>query len=134
LTLQVSLAHYERVLSDSHPTYIAQLNAELSISKNGLDMALLYLTAVIICVSGVQVLTGESADCQLDPFIERDDWLCFLGLCSMNVTRPSNFHGPGGSFHVFGIVVSLSIMIIIAIVSLIRYWWIEAKKRHRKVL
>ena len=59
--------HYESVLGQALPTYIAQLNAELAISKNAADMAILYLTTTIICDTCAQVLVGELADCQLVP-------------------------------------------------------------------
>ena len=58
--------HYEHALSQLHPTYIAQLDAEHAITKNGADINLLYLTSVIICTSGAQVIMGESADSQLE--------------------------------------------------------------------
>jgi len=58
LTLQHSLAHYERMLSQSHPTYLAQLRSMFETTKGGTDTNLLYLTVVSISVLCLQTLIG----------------------------------------------------------------------------
>lgn len=61
LTLQQSLAHYERVLSMSQPTYLSHLRVSLSQAQSGTDTALVTLTAVSMGVLLVQTLIGEHA-------------------------------------------------------------------------
>ena len=61
LTLQQSLAHYERVLSTSQPTYLSHLRVSLSQAQSGTDTALVTLTAVSMGVLLVQTLIGECA-------------------------------------------------------------------------
>lgn len=113
LTLQVSLNHYERVLSRSHPTYLSQLHSTTVTYNNQMDLALLRLTTIVIGISCTQVLTG---------------------LCSMNVQVPQNATSSGGSFHIFGFVICLTVAITLFYMCLVRYWWIQAKKLYRKVL
>lgn len=59
LTLQHSLNHYERMLSESHPTYLAQLRTTFATTKAGTDKSLIYLTTVSIAVLCVQTILGE---------------------------------------------------------------------------
>ena len=61
LTLQHSLEHYERMLSQLNPTYISQLRAEISITKNKADINLLGLTTVAACCATVQIMIGQLA-------------------------------------------------------------------------
>ena len=58
LTLQNALSHYERMLSQSHPIYLAQLRSMFENTKCRTDMNLLYLTIVSIAVLCLQPLTG----------------------------------------------------------------------------
>lgn len=58
LTLQLALAHYERMLSQSHPTYLSQLRAGVAVTKIGTDKAIIYLTVVGVAVLCVQTLIG----------------------------------------------------------------------------
>ncbi|KDR84946.1 hypothetical protein GALMADRAFT_1322166 [Galerina marginata CBS 339.88] len=111
LTLQHSLTHYERMLSQSHPTYLAQLRSMTETAKGGADMKLLYLTVLTVSVLCLQTLTG---------------------LFSMNITIPMNVHQPGGPHNVFGIVLALAALIIFAYISLVRHWWRNAKRRRRR--
>ncbi|OBZ79866.1 hypothetical protein A0H81_01058 [Grifola frondosa] len=58
LTLQQALAHYERALSQSHPTYLSQLRLSVSQAKSGTDQAVVILTTVSLAVVCVQTLIG----------------------------------------------------------------------------
>ena len=50
LTLQHALAHYERMLSQSHPTYLSQLRVTVMTTKSGQDKAIMLLTIVSMAV------------------------------------------------------------------------------------
>ncbi|RDB29644.1 hypothetical protein Hypma_015563 [Hypsizygus marmoreus] len=113
LTLQHSLAHYERMLSQSHPTYLSQLRTGVALTKSGTDKAIIYLTTVGIAVLCIQTL---------------------IGTFSLNVTVPTNDHSLGGSYHVFGIIVSLAVVILCSYISIVRHWWIQAKRRRGAAL
>jgi magnesium transporter len=58
LTLQHSLAHYERMLSQSHPAYLSQLRTRAGFVRAGADKAAIYLTIVSLAVLCVQPLIG----------------------------------------------------------------------------
>lgn len=58
LTLQNALAHYERMLSQSHPIYLAQLRSMFEKTKCRTDMNLLYLTIISIASMCLQPLIG----------------------------------------------------------------------------
>ncbi|EGO26313.1 hypothetical protein SERLADRAFT_347594 [Serpula lacrymans var. lacrymans S7.9] len=112
LTLQHSLTHYERMLSQVHPAYLFQLGMSVSKTKSGTDKALLMLTLVSLGVICVQTL---------------------YGIFSMNVMVPANTI-PGGPYHWFGVVISLAVAIVTGYLSLVRYWWVQAGKvRGRKL-
>ncbi|KAF9015124.1 hypothetical protein BDQ17DRAFT_1340517 [Cyathus striatus] len=109
LTLQHSLAHYERMLSQSHPTYLSQLRTNFMTTRSGTDKALIYLTVVGISVLCIQTV---------------------IGLFSMNIKIPRNYiHGT--KFHVFGIVISLAVMVLFVYLNVVRYWWKQAKRVRR---
>ncbi|KAF9040578.1 hypothetical protein BJ165DRAFT_1549223 [Panaeolus papilionaceus] len=112
LTLQHALSHYERMLSQSHPTYLSQLRTTFAGSKAGTDKNLLYLTVVSIAVLCIQPLTG---------------------LFSLNVTLPANRTEPGGPFNVFGIILTLAGLVFCAYIALVRSWWLQAKKRRTRL-
>ena len=59
LTLQYSLAHYERILSELSPIYISQLRTNLAVTKSGEDKALLYLTSITIAGLCIQTCIGS---------------------------------------------------------------------------
>jgi hypothetical protein len=59
LTLQHSLVYYERMLSEWSSTYVSQLRAEISISKNRADVNLLYLTTVAVCCQACLIVIGR---------------------------------------------------------------------------
>lgn len=58
-TLQHSLNHIERVLSQSHPSYLSSLRSSIARSKGSTDKGLLYLTTVSIAVLSCQTTIGE---------------------------------------------------------------------------
>ncbi|KAI0669827.1 hypothetical protein C8Q78DRAFT_1037954 [Trametes maxima] len=108
LTLQQSLAHYERMLNQSHPTYLSQLRMSVNKAKAGSDKAIVSLTVISLGVLCVQTL---------------------LGLASMNCEVPNN---PEGSnlYDVFAAVIAIATLIITIYGLVVRHWWIQAK-RHR---
>ncbi|KAI0692787.1 hypothetical protein BC835DRAFT_1277026 [Cytidiella melzeri] len=105
LTLQQSLAHYERMLSHSHPTYLAHLRLSASKSKSGSDKAIALLSILSMAVLVMQVV---------------------LGINSMNVKL---LRGKPGTFHVFGTVVSIAVFVLCMYGCLVRWWWVSARKR-----
>ncbi|KAJ7225552.1 hypothetical protein GGX14DRAFT_511699 [Mycena pura] len=107
LTLENALAHYERMLSQSHPLYISQIRTSVAISKGGTDKALLYLTSVSIGVLCIQTL---------------------IGFFSMNVHVPQNAL-DGNRFNIFGTVLALAILILVSYLKLVLHWWRSAKRR-----
>ncbi|KAJ7038243.1 hypothetical protein C8F04DRAFT_951450 [Mycena alexandri] len=108
LTLENSLSHYERMLSQSHPLYISHIRSTVAISKGGSDKALMYLSAVSIGVLCIQTL---------------------IGLFSINANIPHNDLG-GNEFKVFGVVISLAIVILVSYLYLVLHWWRSAKRRR----
>ena len=58
LTMQHSLAYYERVLSHAHPAYISFLNVSQSHAKAGSVKAVLWLSCISVGVVCVQVIFG----------------------------------------------------------------------------
>jgi len=107
LTLENALAHYERMLSQSHPLYISQIRTSVAISKGGTDKALLYLTSVSIGVLCIQTL---------------------IGIFSMNVHVPQNAL-DGNRFNIFGTVLALAVLILVSYLKLVLHWWRSAKRR-----
>lgn len=57
-TLMQSLAHYERMLSHSHPAYLSQLRVSQALAKGGTDKAILILTVISITVLCIQFPLG----------------------------------------------------------------------------
>ncbi|KAE9408147.1 hypothetical protein BT96DRAFT_962830 [Gymnopus androsaceus JB14] len=108
LTLQHSLDHYERMLSQSHPTYLQQLRTDVSLAKSGADKALVYLSVVSMGVVCLQTV---------------------IGLFSLNVTVPISTN-----FEVFGIVIALECVVLTAFLALVRRWWVNAKRHKGSVL
>ncbi|KXN90066.1 Magnesium transporter ALR2 [Leucoagaricus sp. SymC.cos] len=109
LTLQHSLNHYERVLSESHPTYLSQLRTSFATSKAGTSKNVVYLTTVSICVPCIQVV---------------------VAIFSMNVTVPQT----ETSFKLFGGVVCIAVFICCVYIGVVRYWWKQAGKKRRALL
>ncbi|TFK77137.1 hypothetical protein BDN72DRAFT_29453 [Pluteus cervinus] len=108
-TLQHSLLHYERMLSQSHPTYLIQLRTDVAIARSGADIAVFLLTIIAISVLCIQTL---------------------VGLVSMNVHIPTNLHEAGFPFNVFYIILALSLLILLTFLLVVRRWWIQAKRRE----
>ncbi|KAG6857527.1 hypothetical protein H0H87_000126 [Tephrocybe sp. NHM501043] len=108
LTLQHSLVHYERILSQSHPTYLSQLRTGVAFTKRGTDVSVFYLTTVSLAVMCIQPL---------------------IGTMSINVKIPANDRTREGTYHVFGIIISLAICILCAYIYIIRQWWMQAKAK-----
>jgi magnesium transporter len=50
LTLQQSLAHYERMLSHSHPAYLSHIRVSLAQAKAGMDHKLFMLTVLAVSI------------------------------------------------------------------------------------
>ncbi|THV07742.1 hypothetical protein K435DRAFT_267667 [Dendrothele bispora CBS 962.96] len=113
LTLQHSLAHYERMLSQSHPTYLSHLRAEASYARSGTDKNLIYLTLISMAVLCCQTLTG---------------------LFSMNVRIPTNAHDPSGSYQWFGTIIGLACLALTTFLNVVRWWWRRAKRRREWTL
>lgn len=67
LTLQHSLVYYERLLSEWSSTYVSQLRAEISISKNRADVNLLYLTTVAACCQASLIVIGKLTTLYTNP-------------------------------------------------------------------
>ncbi|KAG7450560.1 uncharacterized protein BT62DRAFT_927845 [Guyanagaster necrorhizus] len=111
LTLQHSLAHYERMLSQSHPIYLSQLRTSVSLTKPGMDKSLIVVTVVSIGVLCIQTL---------------------IGLCSVNVTIPGNGLTPEYPYYGFGIVISLAVVITTTYLLMVWRWWLQAKRRRAK--
>ncbi|KAI0651923.1 hypothetical protein C8Q79DRAFT_997150 [Trametes meyenii] len=111
LTLQQSLAHYERMLNQSHPTYLSQLRMSVNKAKAGSDKAIVSLTVISLGVLCVQTL---------------------LGLASMNCEVPSD---PDDSnlYDVFAAVIAIATLITIIYGLVVRHWWIQAKRHRLKI-
>ncbi|KAH9898329.1 hypothetical protein C8Q73DRAFT_727005 [Cubamyces lactineus] len=112
LTLQQSLAHYERMLNQSHPTYLSQLRLSVSKAKSNSDKAIVSLTVISLGVLCIQTL---------------------LSLMSMNCDVP---HDPIGSnkYDAFAAVIAVATLITILYGLVVRRWWIHARRRRLKML
>ncbi|KAI9460618.1 hypothetical protein BJY52DRAFT_1425995 [Lactarius psammicola] len=110
LTLQQSLVHYERMLSQSHPTYLLNLRVDMLRARAKGDRAAFVLALISVVV--------------LPPLVP-------IGALSMNVTVPRN---NGGEYWLFGVVVVITLCIQASCLGLFRYWWVAAKRRHRRAL
>ncbi|EMD42062.1 hypothetical protein CERSUDRAFT_110608 [Gelatoporia subvermispora B] len=111
LTLQQSLAHYERMLSQSHPNYLSHLRLSVRKAQSGTDKAIVTLTTVSLGVLCVQTV---------------------IGVNSMNTTLPHN-DLAGTNYSAFFIVIAISIAVTIIYGALVRWWWISAKRRRRNL-
>ncbi|OCH96146.1 hypothetical protein OBBRIDRAFT_744160 [Obba rivulosa] len=109
LTLQQSLAHYERMLSQSHPNYLSHLRLSVRKAQSGTDKAIVTLTTVSLGVVCVQTV---------------------IGMNSVNVPIPHN-DLTGHKFDVFFIVIAICIVVTIIFGAVVRWWWISAKRKKR---
>jgi len=110
LTLQLSLAHYERMLSQSHPIYIQNLQVDLLRARAKGDFATFILAVISMLV--------------LPPGVP-------IGIFSMNVTVPRNNDAKLWWFAVMAVII-LSVQA--STIGLIRYWWVTAKRRRGHAL
>jgi magnesium transporter len=58
LALQQSLAHYERMLSESHPVYLQNLYIDLLHARAKTDFAMFVLTVIVVVDLPPQVVVG----------------------------------------------------------------------------
>jgi len=110
LTLQQSLAHYERMLSQSHPTYIQNLSIDFSNARAKGDRAAFILATATVAMVPPGVL---------------------VGVFSTNVTVPRN---NDGKLWWFAVIVVATLCIQASYLGLVRYWWVTAKRRHGHAL
>jgi len=112
LTLQLSLNHYEHMLSQSHPAYLAQLRTSVAATKAGTDKAVMILTIISMAVVCIQTL---------------------IGLFSLNVGVPTNRRkdGPGGPYNLFGVVFAVAIIILVIFLWIVRWWWVQAGRKRK---
>lgn len=155
LALQQSLAHYERLLSQSHPTYLTQLRFSVSSARSGSDKAVVQLTTISLGVLLVQTLIGESLFHMHDPFVLFLFFLSFfflsyfwliysfmaytpalssIGLFSMNVMIPTNPHFPYGKYNVFGAVLAGAVSIVCVYAIVVWWWWEQARRRRGRLV
>jgi len=111
LSLQQALAHYERMLAQSHPIYLTQLDIQAIKTKAGRGRAAVILSALS---AGIYV--------ELTP----------IGLFSVNVQLPMNGHGPQYPYYMFGAVLAIEVVLTIAYLLVVRWIWRDAKKQARK--
>jgi magnesium transporter len=64
LSLQQALAHYERMLAQSHPIYLSQLHIQAVKTKAGRGKAAIILTVVSV---GVVLELTPTGTCELNP-------------------------------------------------------------------
>ena len=138
VTMQQSLAQYERILSHSHPAYLSHLRYSLSNAKGGIDNAILTLTGVSITCFSIQFVLSKSSK-----HLSSGRWLIVnpSGLMSTNINVPHNrrpdddpsgYDGPTGHFYAFGGVFVFVTLLALSVLALIRYWWRKAKRKYRK--
>jgi len=118
LTLQQSLAHYERMLSHSHPTYLSHLRVSLSQAKGGMDKALLMLSVISVSVVAMQLLTGIFS--------------VNLGSIPRNTRHIAPDFPPPGPFNVFAAIVAGVVLVGAIIIFMVRYWWQHAKRKYAR--
>jgi magnesium transporter len=112
LTLQQSLHHYERMLSDSHPAYLTQLRTHLAKTKQYTDKAILVLSLISIGVMCIQLP---------------------IGIFSENLKIPKNSVHPPGPYNYFMMVILLLFGIEAIFLVVVRRWWNQAKRTRSKL-
>jgi magnesium transporter len=133
LTLQHALAHYERMLSQSHPTYLLQLRVTVMTAKSGQDKAIMLLTIVSMAVLCNLVMIGMFPPFTLPSCITTSR-KSSAGVLSMNCNVPTNVKEPFGRYNAFGIVLALVFVITTIFLSIVRRWWLQAMRRRRAML
>ncbi|KAI8990503.1 hypothetical protein BD414DRAFT_483861 [Trametes punicea] len=112
ITLQQSLAHYERMLNQSHPAYLSQIRMSGEKAKSNSDKAIVSLTVISLGVVCIQTL---------------------IGLLSMNCDVPKD-PIPSNRYDAFAAVIAGAVTIVIIYGFVVRRWWINAKRRRMKML
>ncbi|KAH7883545.1 hypothetical protein F5I97DRAFT_1813481 [Phlebopus sp. FC_14] len=116
LTLQQTLIHHEHILNELLPAYLSQLRMSASHARKGTDKFVLILTLVSLGA----LVPGP-----------------IIGLFSMNVHTPRNTINPpkpsGPYYYWFAIVLSIVILAECGFLSLVRYWWVQSKRRRAKL-
>ncbi|OAX44249.1 hypothetical protein K503DRAFT_679232 [Rhizopogon vinicolor AM-OR11-026] len=112
LTLQQSLHYYERILSESHPSYLTQLRVDVAKTKEHVDVAILTITVISIGILCLQVP---------------------IGVASMNIRIPRNSIDPPGPYNYFAMVIVLLFMIETVFIVTVRRWWVQAKRTRSKL-
>jgi Mg2+ and Co2+ transporter CorA len=86
LSMQGTLLHYDRILSQAQPAYVSHLRLNLFAAKSGTDKAILGLSIVSIGVIPMQVLCGSSLLSSFFPFpFCRDTVLFFFSFIVISV-------------------------------------------------
>jgi len=112
LTLQQGLAHYEKILCDSHSIYLRQLHILAWMTKADVNKAAIILTTVSVGILCIQII---------------------IGVCSLNVTVPTNGWHPKDRYDIFGIVLAIMIVILSGFVSMVRYMWVRAGRKRNVI-
>lgn len=131
LTLQHSLAHYERMLSQSHPSYLSQLRLTAVKTKFAQDKAIMPLTIITIAVFCFQILIGMLV-LFIPGAIHHLLIVLLAGVVSMNVNVPTNVKDPSGRYNGFGIVLTLVFLILGVYLWFVHRWWLQAKAKTRR--
>ncbi|KAG6336089.1 hypothetical protein ID866_2986 [Astraeus odoratus] len=116
LALHQALSHYEHMLSEFHPAYLSQLRTRMSNANKGSGKAVLLLSVV----SFAALVPGP-----------------IIGAFSMNVHTPRNTINnpvPSGGHYWFGIVLALVAFVECTFLTLVRWWWVQAKRTRRSKL
>ncbi|KAF8263717.1 hypothetical protein EI94DRAFT_1595934 [Lactarius quietus] len=106
LSLQQSLEHHERMLSQSHPTYLQNLRVDFFRAQATAD----YAGFIFTIISMLAVLAEVP-----------------IGVFSMNVTIPRN---SGRALWWFAVVLVATLFLHASFLGLVRYWWVTAKRRR----
>jgi len=135
LTLHQSLAHYERVLSHSHPTYLSQLRVSLFQAKGGSDAAILNLSIITMIVLCFQVLLGMSFS-RLKTLCRSPSTPLSSGIFSMNCTVPANGKEPPNDtkFNLFFIILASAFVVAFGVLALVYHWKQQAKVKFNRRL
>ena len=94
-------------------------------AKNDTDKAVTFLTIISLGVVCVQTLIGTHPCHRASNHFTHT----YVGLVSMNCEVPHNSI-PGDKYTGFAIVIAIGVVIIAIYSSVVRYWWIRAKRRR----
>lgn len=94
-------------------------------AKSGSDKAIVSLTVVSLGVLCVQTVIGKSTCMGFSSYVSNH----VLGLGSMNCEVPHN-DLDGDRFTAFGVVIALAVVVITVYLSVVRYWWTQARGRR----